>query len=73
MSRIFRAYHPYHPYDAYQYEQVIQTPRYLQVTSCGNSKDGKASKDHMIRNFWYKSRSKIFPHLPSIRGEHISS
>jgi hypothetical protein len=73
MSRIFRAYQPYHHYDACQYEQVNQTPRYLQVTICGNSKDGKASKDPMIRNFWYKSKSKIFPDLPSIREERISS
>ena len=43
-----------------------QTPRDLQITTWDKSKDGKDRKDHVVQNFWYKSKIsrsaiKFFP------------
>ena len=79
MSRIFEDYDAYHPYDAYLHEELNQIwSYYLRIMIC-KGKDGKASKDHVIQTFWYKSESesesRIF-HYPLLstfwHGEFIS-
>lgn len=70
------AYDPYHPYDPYPHNELNQTSRSYSLVPTGDkSKHGMAGKDHVIQNFWYRSKSKIFRYLlpsSSLEEECIS-